>query len=115
MWAKRIVIASGVALASVLMVPNLAGADTSTTNCVVTESMQEPTCVVVPTVSGTSDGVTPTATATALPFTESTPSSVTPVSSSLPFTGADVEELAVVGVGAVLAGGLLLRRRRRTA
>jgi LPXTG-motif cell wall-anchored protein len=34
--------------------------------------------------------------------------------SSLPFTGADVEELAVVGVAAVLAGGLLLRRRRRS-
>jgi LPXTG-motif cell wall-anchored protein len=33
-------------------------------------------------------------------------------SSSLPFTGADIEELAVVGAGAVLAGGLLLRRRR---
>src|SRR5271170_5817749 len=114
MWAKRIVIASGVALASVLMVPNLAGADT-TSNCVVTESMQEPTCVVVPTVSATSDGLTPTATAAALPFDGTTPSSVTPVSSSLPFTGADVEELAVVGLGAVLAGGLLLRRRRRTS
>ena len=33
--------------------------------------------------------------------------------SSLPFTGADVAELAVIGTGAVLAGGLLMRRRRR--
>ena len=40
------------------------------------------------------------------------PAAVSPVSSSLPFTGADVEELAVVGAGAILAGGLLLRRRR---
>jgi LPXTG-motif cell wall-anchored protein len=33
----------------------------------------------------------------------------------LPFTGADVQELAVIGLGAVLAGGLLLIRRRRHA
>ena len=31
----------------------------------------------------------------------------------LPFTGADVQELAVIGLGAVVAGGLLLIRRRR--
>jgi LPXTG-motif cell wall-anchored protein len=51
-----------------------------------------------------------------LPFDGSTPAKVTPVSTgttSLPFTGADVEQLAVVGGGAVLAGSLLLRRRRR--
>jgi LPXTG-motif cell wall-anchored protein len=36
-------------------------------------------------------------------------------SSSLPFTGADIEELAVVGAGAVLVGGLLIRRRRNAA
>ena len=33
--------------------------------------------------------------------------------SSLPFTGADVAELAFVGTGAVLAGSVLMRRRRR--
>ena len=32
---------------------------------------------------------------------------------SLPFTGADVEEIAVVGGGALVAGVLLSRRRRR--
>ncbi len=32
--------------------------------------------------------------------------------SSLPFTGADVAELAVVGVGAVAVGTVLLRRRK---
>jgi hypothetical protein len=35
--------------------------------------------------------------------------------SSLPFTGADVEEIAAIGVGAVIAGGLLSRRRRSRA
>lgn len=33
----------------------------------------------------------------------------------LPFTGADVQELAVIGLGAVVAGTLLLIRRRRHA
>ncbi len=59
---------------------------------------------------------TPAATNQQLPFTGS-PSSVTPPATapttSLPFTGADVEGMAVVGVGAVLAGSLLMRRRRR--
>jgi len=36
-------------------------------------------------------------------------------SSSLPFTGADVVELSAVGIGAVLAGGMLARRRRVSA
>jgi len=36
-------------------------------------------------------------------------------SSSLPFTGADVVELSAVGIGAVLAGGILARRRRVSA
>jgi LPXTG-motif cell wall-anchored protein len=36
-------------------------------------------------------------------------------SSSLPFTGTDIEELAVIGAGAVLVGGLLIRRRRTIA
>jgi len=49
-----------------------------------------------------------------LPATfSSTPPPATSPTTSLPFTGADVEELAVVGVGAVLAGSLLMRRRRR--
>ncbi|MGD0394161.1 MAG: LPXTG cell wall anchor domain-containing protein [Acidimicrobiales bacterium] len=59
---------------------------------------------------------TPAATSQ-LPETGSPASSVTPPATapttSLPFTGADVEGMAVVGVGAVLAGSLLMRRRRR--
>jgi len=92
-------------VASVLMVPAVSGA---ATNCVQTQSMQEPTCVVVPAVNSSSGTVTPAASGGGKsdPVTGTT---------SLPFTGADVEELAVVGAGAVLAGGLLLRRRRRTA
>jgi LPXTG-motif cell wall-anchored protein len=75
-----------------------------------------PNCpVVVPVVSGNQ---TPLATS-ALPNTGATSgspatsgSSTTSGTSSLPFTGADVEELAVIGGVALLAGGLLMRRRR---
>lgn len=34
---------------------------------------------------------------------------------ALPFTGADVVELSLVGIGAVAAGSVLVRRSRRTA
>jgi LPXTG-motif cell wall-anchored protein len=62
--------------------------------------------------SGTPAGSTdPVATGTgATPAVTPTPSSGG--LTSLPFTGADVEELAVIGVGALVAGGLLVRRRR---
>jgi LPXTG-motif cell wall-anchored protein len=33
-------------------------------------------------------------------------------SGSLPFTGADVEELTAIGVGALVVGGVLVRRSR---
>jgi hypothetical protein len=52
--------------------------------------------------SGSGSGATATATA------QSTRSS----GGGLPFTGADVEELAVGGVGALLIGGVLVRRSR---
>src|SRR5664280_580158 len=72
MWAKRVLIGSGVAVASVLMVPAVSGA---ATNCVQTQSMQEPTCVVVPAVNSSSGTVTPAASGggksdTALPASE---------------------------------------------
>jgi hypothetical protein len=35
--------------------------------------------------------------------------------STLPFTGGDVAGLALIGVGAVLAGTVIVRRSRRTA
>jgi LPXTG-motif cell wall-anchored protein len=31
----------------------------------------------------------------------------------LPFTGADISEMAAVGAGALVAGGLMVRRSRR--
>jgi hypothetical protein len=34
-------------------------------------------------------------------------------SSSLAFTGADIEEMTVIGGGALVAGGFLMRRSRR--
>jgi LPXTG-motif cell wall-anchored protein len=113
-------LAPGLAVASLLAVPAVSGATSPPAQCVITESMVESTCTVVPVVAGTSSELSPT---TALPFTGS-PASTAPVgvrhaalagASSLPFTGADVEQLAVVGAGAVLAGGLLIRRRRRSA
>ncbi|HEY4948059.1 MAG TPA: hypothetical protein VII19_09170 [Acidimicrobiales bacterium] len=108
MWAKRLVVGSGLAVASLLMVPSVAGAaDVGCyTNC-------NP-----PVVSSTNAGTGPSS---GLPFSSassgasSTGTTGATGTSSLPFTGADVEELAVVGVGAVLAGGLLLRRRRSVA
>jgi LPXTG-motif cell wall-anchored protein len=111
--ARRLIIGSSLAVGSLAIVPGIAGAAAS--NCVTPGTMNEPTCVVTPTVAGSA---TSTPSASALPNTGSPSSGAgapagTATTTSLPFTGADVEELAVVGVGAVLAGGLLLRRRRR--
>jgi LPXTG-motif cell wall-anchored protein len=115
MWARRVLIGSGMAVASLIAVPSVAGvagAVTCTTPVTIA-SMTTPTtsaCSTPPNVSGNDGKVS-------LPNT-GTPGAVVPVStttstSSLPFTGADITELAVVGGGAVLAGGLLIRRRRR--
>jgi LPXTG-motif cell wall-anchored protein len=105
-------------MASVAVVPGIAGAATNcptTAGSTATPSMTPPTpnCpVVVPVVSANQ---TPLATSS-LPNTGATSGSPaaagTSGSSSLPFTGADVEELAVIGGVALLAGGLLMRRRR---
>ena len=108
MWAKRILIGSGVAAASFLMVPGAAGAATS--NCVVTQTFNEPTCVTPPVPGATGAVTTATVPDGPAPAAATT---VSASSTSLPFTGADVEELAVLGVGAIVAGGVLMRRRRR--
>jgi len=96
-WAQRICIGSSIALASIFAVPAMAGAADTTcyTGC------------TPPTVSNNT--VPPP-----------TPSSTDPVhtaasvngSSSLPFTGADIGELAAIGAGAIVLGGVLARRRR---
>ncbi len=36
-----------------------------------------------------------------------------PTASGLPFTGADIEEMAAVGAGALILGGVMVRRSRR--
>ncbi len=101
-WVRRLMIGSGIAAASFLMAAPVAGAvDTYTST--------------PPTVTGIS-APPPTS---ALPFTPAEPpvvsqTSTTTGSSSLPFTGADIAELAVIGVGAVAAGRLLMVRRRRS-
>jgi len=116
MWVRRLVVGTGFAVAGLAMASGAAGAAT----CVQTQTMNEPAgCVTPPSVSGSSTkpstGVLPfTAASSASTASSSSPGAVAG-SSSLPFTGADIDELAVVGVGAVLVGGLLIRRRRHAA
>lgn len=100
-WAQRICIGAGLAATSMFAVPAVAGA--AATTCYV--GCQPPN------VSPTSVPVSPRSTDPV--HTAST--TIANGSSSLPFTGADIGELAVVGVGAVVIGGVLTRRRRRTA
>ncbi len=102
-WAQRICIGAGLAVTSIFAVPAVAGA-------------ADPTCYVgcqPPNVSPTSVPVSPTSTDPV--HTAAASGTIANGSSSLPFTGADIGELAVVGVGAVVVGGVLTRRRRRTA
>ncbi len=104
-WVRRLVVASGLVAASFLVAAPVAGAvDTyvSTPPGVASTATTPP--VVLPfTSEPPATGATGTGTGTELG------------SSSLPFTGADIAELAVIGVGAVAAGRLLLVRRRRSA
>jgi hypothetical protein len=65
-------------------------------------------------------GCTTPATGTSTPVTVapeplSTPIEPTqaPAAGGLPFTGADIEEMAAVGAGALVLGGLMVRRSRR--
>jgi len=118
-WARRLAIgaglAGGMAVALMTIVPGIAGATDpscpTTTAATVTPSMTpSTTCPVqVPTVAASSTQLVPASPGTTA---ASSTSGSTAGSSSLPFTGADVEELAVIGGIAVLAGALLMRRRR---
>jgi hypothetical protein len=107
MWARRMIVGASLAVASMAMVPGIAGADPAT-NCAPAGSVTEPGCVTTPTVSGKA-----TDPVVQLPVTSGSAAVKTTSTSSLPFTGADVAELAFVGTGAVLAGSVLMRRRRR--
>ena len=99
-WTQRICIGSGLALASMFAVPAVAGAaSTCYTGCT------PPTVASVSVTPTTSSGGGTTAHTSAL----------VNGSSSLPFTGADIGELAAVGAGAIVIGGILARRRRQTS
>lgn len=102
-WTQRIAIGSSLAVASLFAVPAMAGADTTCyTGCTpptVNENVTTPPAVNNNVVAPSShDPINTTASVNG--------------SSSLPFTGADIGELAVVGAGAIVVGGVLARRRR---
>ena len=67
--------------------------------------------------STTTPGITttPAATDTGSPATTASTTVSAPTSSGLAFTGADIEEMAVIGVVAIGVGAVLVRGRRRTA
>ena len=100
MTTKRICITICLAVATLLAVPAVAGAaDTACyTECV--PPSVSPNTVPLPYPVAAN----PTTTA-----------QVVNGSSALPFTGADYGELAVVGLGAVVIGGVLTRRRRQAS
>src|SRR5581483_1222890 len=106
MWARRLIVGSGLAVASLAVASGTAGA-----TCTSTGSMTQPSCVTTPTVSANAEPVAPAKTS-ALPAIDGPASHGG--TSSLPFTGADFEGIAVVGGAGVLAG-VVLTRRRRTA
>jgi hypothetical protein len=108
--AQRVLAAAcGPALGVLLAVPvggllaGAAGADT--------------TCYTGCTTPTTGITTTPAATPTdgAAPATTASTTVSTPTSSGLAFTGADIEEMAVIGVVAIGVGAVLVRGRRRTA
>jgi hypothetical protein len=84
-----------------------AGADQSTDNCY-TGCTPPPTSITNTPAVAPADGP---ATTTAAATTSTAPST----SSGLAFTGADIEEMAIIGVVAIGVGAVLVRGRRRTA
>ncbi len=98
-WVRRFLVGTGLAAASLFATPLVAhAADTGCYTCTppTIDNNQG-----LPFTAGPASGpVTPTAAGPSSP------------SSSLPFTGADVAELTVIGAGAVVIGGVMVRRRR---
>lgn len=97
---KRVL--AGMGLAAAVALPVLAIPGSASATCYTACSPPSHITVVPPTQ---------------LPFTGSAGNdggvSTTSSSSSLPFTGADVEEIAALGLGSLLIGGVLVRRGRR--
>lgn len=108
--AQRVLAAAcGPALGVLLAVPVgglLAGAAGADTSCY-TGCTQTTTGITTTPAATPSDGVSAATTAKVV----STPTS----SGGLAFTGADIEEMAVIGVVAIGVGAVLVRGRRRTA
>jgi hypothetical protein len=100
--AGRVLSAAGGAAIGVLLTVPLGGVLAGTAGADVTCYTG---CTTAATGITTSAG---TATPTPTPVTASS-------SSSLAFTGADISEMAIVGVAAIGVGAVLVRRRRTTA
>lgn len=106
--AKKLLLSGGlvasslgaVAVVMAMSVPTVAYADT-TSSCYPATSCAPPTTAPPSSSTGGSAQQVQPSTAAA--------------SSSLPFTGADIEQLAAIGGGAILIGAVLVRRSRRRA
>ena len=110
---RLLAVACGPALGVLFAVPvsgllaGAAGADSSSGGCYV-GSCSTPATGITSSGANTTpvnDGTTTASTASSAPTT----------SSGLAFTGADIEEMAVIGVVAIGVGAVLVRGRRRTA
>jgi hypothetical protein len=118
--AQRLLVAAcGPALGVLFAVPvsgllgGSAGADTSGGAGGCYPSCTMPTVPSTPTPTPTSNGASTTPVNDGA--TTASTASTAPTSSGLAFTGADIEEMAVIGVVAIGVGTVLVRGRRRTA
>ena len=108
MRGNRILVAMATAGLGVLMLGGVAGAETIA-GCPASES--SPNCDVLPNNDQLGETVTPPSAGPELALTE--PEGTSPASSgTLPFTGSDVVELSVIGLGAIGAGTIMVRRSR---
>lgn len=104
--------ACGSALGLLLAVPvggllaGSAGADSSGSGCYPSCTTPTTTISNTPAIAPADGPATTTAAAT---------TSAAPTSSGLAFTGADIEEMAIIGVVAIGVGAVLVRGRRQTA
>jgi hypothetical protein len=108
--AQRVLaVACGPALGMLLAVPVaglLAGAAGADTTCYTGCTTPTTGIVSTPAVSTPADGAATTSSVSTTPTTSS---------GGLAFTGADIEEMAVIGVVAIGVGSVLIRGRRRAA
>jgi hypothetical protein len=101
---RALAVACGPALGLLLAVPVgglLAGAAGADSTCYT--GCTTPSTGITPAVTSSDGATTSPTTATS------------PTSSGLAFTGADIEEMAIIGVVAIGVGTVLIRGRRRTA